>query len=247
MRADQPDADENREFATTHWSVVLAAKDLGRQDARDALTQLCQSYWYPVYAYVRRRVPSVHEAQDLTQEFFAHLIEKNTVNAADPRRGRFRAFLLTALKNFLASQWQKSQAQKRGGSQTTLSLDFPVAETRFSAQLATNVTAEQLFDREWTISLLDDVVVALRDEYAGKGKLQVFEALKGTISANEQQLPYARAARELGMSENAAQVAAHRLRKRYRELLRQEVAQTVAQPGDVDDEIRSLISTLAMT
>ncbi len=245
MPTDEPNSGGNPQFATTHWSVVLAAGDLRRQEARDALTQLCQSYWYPIYAYVRRRVPSVHEAQDLTQEFFAHLIEKNTVNAADPR-GRFRAFLLTVLKNFLANEWQKLQAQKRGGNQTILSLDFPAAETRFAAQPATNVTAEQLFDREWTISLLDDVVAALHDEYAKKGNRQVFEKLKGTISASEEQLPYAQAARELGMSENAAQVAAYRLRKRYRELLRQEIAQTVAQRGDIDDEIRSLISTLAV-
>ena len=165
---------------------------------------------------------------------------------ADPRRGRFRAFLLTVLKNFLANERQKSQAKKRGGNQTILSLDFPAAETRFAAQPATNVTAEQLFDREWTISLLDDVVAALRDEYAEKGNQQVFEKLKGTISAGKEQLPYAQAARELGMSENAAQVAAHRLRKRYRELLRQEIAETLAQRGDIDDEIRSLISTLAV-
>ena len=248
MSADKAHADnteEKRDFATTHWSVVLTAGNPRHREARNALTQLCQTYWYPVYAYVRRRVPSVDEAQDLTQEFFAHLIEKNTVGAADPTRGRFRAFLLTALKNFLANQWQKAHAQKRGGDRKILSLDFPAGETQFAAVSASTATADQLFEKEWAISLLDHVVSALRDEYIRKGKQPIFETLKGTISANEQAIPYAQAAHELGISENATQVAVHRLRKRYRELLRREIGQTVCESGEVDDEIRSLISAFS--
>jgi len=244
-RQDASDSLDARQMATTHWSVVLAAGDLQRPDAREALSKLCESYWYPVYAYARRHTSSVHVAQDVTQEFFAHLVEKNTVAAADPARGRFRAFLLTALKNFLANEWHKERAQKRGGGRAMLSLDFPSGELRFGGAAATGSTPDKLFDREWTVTLLDDVVARLQAEYAAKGNQQLFQTLKGAIAAGEERIPFAEAARVLGMTENAVHVAAHRLRKRYRELIREEIAHTVSRPDEIDDEIRWMISTLA--
>jgi RNA polymerase sigma-70 factor (ECF subfamily) len=242
---DEDGPRDARQMATTHWSVVLAAGDVRRPDAREALSTLCEAYWYPVYAYARRRAANIHEAQDITQEFFTHLVEKNTLAAADPARGRFRAFLLTALKNFLANEWHKARAQKRGGGRAPVSLDFPSGEIRFGAAAATGDTPEKLFDREWTVTLLDDAVARLQAEYAAKGKEQLFEVLKAAIVAGQERIPFAEAAQRLGMTENAAQVAAHRLRKRYRELIRERIANTVADPGEIDDEIRWMIAILA--
>jgi RNA polymerase sigma factor (sigma-70 family) len=244
-----PDAGPKRAagdpFDTTHWSIVLAAGLKPSSEARAALSVLCETYWFPVYAYVRRRVPHIADAQDLTQEFFAHLLDGNRIAAADPTRGRFRAFLLTALKNFLSSEWQKMKLQKRGGGRPILSLDFPSGEVRFAAQPADEATPDQLFEREWVITLLEHVVRRLSDQYVADGKAEQFELLKGCITADEPRFPYATAAKALGISENAVQVAAHRLRKQYRTLLRGEIAQTVDDPREIDDEIRRLIATLS--
>jgi RNA polymerase sigma-70 factor (ECF subfamily) len=240
-RSDQPGSD----FRTTHWSLVLDAGQRGDKSAEAALDELCQRYWYPLYAYVRRRVRDVGEAQDLTQEFFARLLEKNVLAAASQERGRFRSFLLTAMKNFLANEWDKAKAAKRGGGRRPLPLVFDTAESRLSIEPAHDLTPERLYERQWALTLLELVVDRLEREFVRAGKQAQFAALKPAIAGNQTALDYSAAANQLGMSEEAVRQAAHRLRRRYRELLREELAQTVADPADVDDEIRSLFETLA--
>jgi RNA polymerase sigma-70 factor (ECF subfamily) len=248
MSTDQPDTPLHRRkrcFATTEWSVVLAAGDHQSSDAQQALSQLCETYWYPLYAYVRRRVESVHEAQDLTQAFFSHLIEKDAIAKAQPDRGRFRAFLLTALKNFLANEWGKARAEKRGGGKAELSLDFGSAESRFQIEPFHELTPEKLFERRWALTLLNQVLENLRSELAQAGKRHHFEQLKVALTGEATADDYTRAAAALGITPAAAKQAGYRMRKRYRELLRQEIAQTIAHEEDVDDEMRRLLDNLA--
>jgi RNA polymerase sigma-70 factor (ECF subfamily) len=243
MRGDQTaNADAAGGFQTTHWSLVIRAGNRADREADDALAALCGRYWYPLYAYVRRRTADVNEAQDLTQEFFARLLEKNTLAAASPERGRFRSFLLTAVKNFLANQRDRDHAAKRGGGVRKFSLDLAGGESRLNLEPAHDLTPERLFERQWVLTLLDLVMQRLRHECEAAGKGAQFERFKQVLTGGQEKLPYAEAAAELGMSEVAARQAASRLRKRYRELLREEVAQTVAEPEDVDDEIRSLFA-----
>jgi RNA polymerase sigma factor (sigma-70 family) len=232
------------EFATTHWSVVLAAGGRIAPAASQALEQLCEGYWYPVYAYVRRRVPDVHKAQDLTQAFFEQLLERRTLEAADPERGRFRAFLLTACKRFLINEWHKDRAAKRGGGRPPLSFDFDSGESKLSLVAADTLTPEELYDQKWAITLLERVMDQLRAEYAAKQRLAHFETLKNYLAGSPQDASFRAAAQALGISEATAKVAAHRMRKRYRELLRGEIAQTVERPEEVDDEIRELFNVL---
>lgn len=234
------------DFATTHWSIVLAAGDLEQRHAHEALSKLCESYWLPLYAYIRRRVADVGEAQDLTQAFFAELLEKNFLGAADPNRGSFRAFLLTAFKHFLSKQWEKSRAQKRGGGQAPLSLDFAVADSTLAIEPAGGLTAEQLYDRQWALTLLDQIMKRLQGEFDQAGSAIRFEVLRVFIIGDHAGVTYADAAERLGMSESAAKQAASRIRRRYRQLLRDEIAQTVASQGEVDDEIRNLFAVLQL-
>ena len=235
-----------RRFLTTRWSVVLAA---GGQPgaaagpaARDALALLCQNYWYPLYAYVRRRGHGAEEARDLTQSFFVHVLEKNAIGAADPERGRFRSFLLTALKNFLANEWSRASAEKRGGGRPVLPLaaDFDSAERLYGREPADTVTPERLYERRWALTLLDAVLLDLQNQYAAGGKRTLFEALKPYLTGDAHAPPQAQIAGVFGISEGAVQVAVHRLRKRYRELLRSHISQTVESPEQVEDEIRDL-------
>ena len=242
-RDDDSRAAEAARFATTQWSLVLAAGEGSSATSRDALAALCKTYWYPVYAFIRRRGKPVHDAQDLTQEFFTRLLEKNTVAVARPERGRFRSFLLTAVKNFLAGEWKKDAAQKRGGDRAVLSLDFDSAENHYALEPSHELTAEQLYERRWAEALLDHIVEGLRDEYVRQGKQQQFDVLKFAITAGEA-VSHQEAAAKLVVSENAVAVAIHRLRKRYRHLLRAEIAETVDGPDEVDDEIRRLMETL---
>lgn len=230
------------QFTLTHWSLVLAAGHPSHPACRQSLTALCQAYWYPLYAYARRHARDVHEAQDMTQAFFTELLEKNYLAAASPERGRFRAFLLTAFKHFMANEWDKARAQKRGGGVAPLPLDFAAVESRLSLEPADELTPDRAFDREWVLSLLDRVLGQLREEFARGGKLDQFERLKVFIIPQTSPVSHGDVAREIGMTPGAVAVAAHRLRRRYRELLRAEIAQTVATPGDVDDEIRSLFA-----
>jgi RNA polymerase sigma-70 factor (ECF subfamily) len=231
------------DFASTHWSLVLAAGRRSLPASDQALEALCRGYWYPLYAYARRRLGDLHEAQDLTQEFFARLLEKNILAGAQPERGRFRGFLLTAFKNFLANEGDKARAQKRGGGQAPLPLDFRAGDSRYDLEPSHAWTPERLFERQWALTLLEQVLAALRAEFVADGKEAFFERLKVHL-AGETTDSYASLAAELDMSEGAVKVAVHRLRGRYRDVLRRHVAQTVADPAEVDDEIRRLFEAL---
>jgi RNA polymerase sigma factor (sigma-70 family) len=231
-------------FATTRWSVVLHA---GRNDttrARDALAKLCQTYWYPLYAHVRRRGYSAHDAQDLTQEFFARLLEKQALAAADPARGRFRSFILKTLNHFLADEWHKLQAQKRGGGREALSLDLAAAEQRFDLEPADTSSPDKAFDKQWALALLDEVLKRLEGEYQQDGKAALFAALQQTLMGSREAQPYGVLAEQLGLSEGAVKVAVHRLRKRYRELVQAEISQTVESKLEIDGEMRELFAAL---
>jgi len=232
-------------FVTTHWSVVLAASRSDSTHAQAALARLCQTYWYPLYAYVRRRGFQAHDAQDLTQEFFARLLEQNWLAQADRERGRFRTFLLAALGHFLANEWDKARAQKRGGAVQIVPLQLDTAETRYGQEPSDPVTPEQCFERRWALALLDEVLNRLRDESSAGDQAELFDTLKPCLVGDRQAQPYASLAARLGMTEGAVKVAVHRLRQRYRQLLRQEIAHTVASPGEVDEEMHHLFSVLA--
>jgi RNA polymerase sigma factor (sigma-70 family) len=232
-------------FATTHWSVVRAAGERGSPAASAALEYLCRTYWYPLYAYVRRQGHSPPDAQDLTQEFFARLLQKDYLKAAAREKGRFRTFLIVALKRFLANEWDRLRAQKRGGGQPPLSLDTDLAEERYRIEPAADATADRIFERRWALTLLDRTMTRLRQEFAGSGRAQEFERLKGCLTAERGEISYAEIAAALGMSESTARVAVHRLRKRFRELFREEIAHTVSSPEEIEEEVRYLMSVLA--
>ncbi|MGA2067647.1 MAG: sigma factor [Thermoguttaceae bacterium] len=232
-------------FAATHWTVVLAAAG-GESPSRagEAMAELCRTYWYPLYAYVRRRKYEAHEAEDLTQEFFARLMAKNYLADADRRKGKFRAFLLTALKHFLANEWDRSRSLKRGGGQVVISLDTRTAESRYGREPFHNLTPERLFERQWALTVLERVLAGLQAEFAAEGKQTIFDGLKQLLTADRPSAGYGQVAGELGMTEGAVKTAAHRLRRRYRDLLRREIAHTVACPEEIDEEIRYLLSCL---
>lgn len=230
-------------FATTHWSVVLAAGQGNATGARVALAALCQSYWYPLYTFIRRRGFSASDAQDLTQEFFARLLEHHWLAVASPERGRFRSFLLGALNHFLAKEWRRQHAGKRGGYWLSVPLD--TAEVRYGNEPVTDSTPEQHFERKWALTLLESVLQRLEGEFNGEKKPALFAALKPCLVGDPEAQPYSALAEKLGTQEGALRVTVHRLRKRYRQLLREEVAQTVASPEEVEAEILHLFSVLA--
>jgi len=223
---------------------VLAAGRADTPNAQAALETLCRTYWYPLYAYARRRGQSVEDAQDLTQAFFARLLERHWVADADQQRGRFRTFLLTAMNRFMAGEWDKMRAQKRGGGLGHVPLRLGDAETRYGCEPADDRTPEQYFERRWALTLLDTVLQQLRSEYEAEGKAEVFAALNSTISGGTESQPYAILAEQVGLSEGAVKVAVHRLRKRYRQLLRAQIAQTMAEGEDVDEELQHLFAAL---
>jgi RNA polymerase sigma-70 factor (ECF subfamily) len=231
-------------FATTHWSVVLAAGQPFSAESQQALATLCTTYWYPLYAYARRRLDTVHEAQDLTQEFFARLLEKDLVGHADPSRGRFRSFLLTCFKNFLSKQQAQANAEKRGGGRPVLPLDFEAGERKYSREPFHQFTPERIYERRWALTLLDQVFVRLRREFAEEGKSSIFDALKVYLAGEKPSEQYADIAARLDMTQGAIKMAIHRLRQRYRELLRAEIAQTLDTPEEIDDEIRQLFAAV---
>jgi RNA polymerase sigma-70 factor (ECF subfamily) len=230
------------DFPTTRWTLVIAAADPQRKDARSALVSLCEGYWYPLYAYVRRRGYPADQAQDLTQEFFIRVLEGRYLDRADPQKGRFRAFLLSSMKFFLGDEADRNRAQKRGGG-TVLSLEFSSGEDRYQREPAHDETPERIFEQRWALSVLDRVVERLRDEFVQHGRPEHFERLK-VFLLGQSDAPYAALAREMNTSEGALKVAIHRLRKRYRELFRQEIADTVADPAEVESELRFLAAAL---
>jgi RNA polymerase sigma-70 factor (ECF subfamily) len=229
-------------FRTTRWSLVAAAGEAAGPTRSQALADLCGLYWYPVYAYVRRRSPDRHEAEDLTQAFFARLLEKNDLAAADPARGRFRTFLLTACQHFLANQHDHATAARRGGGVHPLSLNFGEGEERFTREPAAPGSLEAEFERRWALTLLNQTLKEVQAEYAESGKGALFDVLKGTLAGEA--AGYRELGTRLGLSEGAVKVAVHRLRQRYREKLRAVIAETVASPSQVDDEIRDLFAAL---
>ena len=232
-------------FATTHWSVVLMAARDDTPRAQPALEHLCRLYWYPLYAFARRRGCSPPDAQDLTQAFFARLLEKNWVGDADRNRGKFRTFLLTAMSRFLAGEWDKVRAQKRGGGMTFLPLQGDGAETRYALEPADSSTPEQAFERRWALALLESVLRQLQAEYDDEGNGKLFAVLGPALLGGRDKQPYAAMAGQLGLQEGATRVAVHRLRKRYRHLLRSEIARTMAETDNVDEELRHLFAVLS--
>jgi len=248
MAADEqvsPVAVGARIFGTTRWTVVLQAGGPTSGGSVRALEQLCRSYWYPLYSFARRSGVPAHDAEDLTQSFFAYLLEKDTIARADRKRGRFRNFLLAAFRNFQANDRARNSAAKRGGGRPILSLEEQRAEARYRHEPQTNLTPEKLYDQKWAASLLDQIMQTMQAEYIALGKGPLFEILREVIWGGRQEGGYDLLARNAGMSEGAFKVAVHRLRTRFRECLRQEVAQTVATPGEVDDELRHLLSVVA--
>ncbi len=227
-------------FATTHWTVVLAAGRRHTPQADGALEELCRTYWFPLYAYVRRRGRAKADAEDLVQAFFARLLAKNYLADVASEKGKFRAFLLAALKHFLANEWDKAQAQKRGGGAAHLSLDWQTADTKFQVAAAGEPSPDQAFDREWALALLAKVIERLQAECAAEGKAKVFEQLKAFLMAGGGDSAQADVAKSLGLEEGAVRVAIHRLRKRYRVLLRDEIAHTLSDAAMVDEELRVL-------
>ncbi len=239
-------------FATTHWSMVVSAggyrgpTGVGHSpEAGRALALLCENYWFPLYAFVRRAGYSAEDAQDLTQGFFVGLLARNHLPVADPQRGKFRSFLLGAIKHFLAKEQRYRRARKRGGLQTVISLDFDAGENRYQRiEPADNLTPERLYEKRWAMSLLDRVFERLRREFLAAGKLPLFDRLKQFLAAGPGETPYREVAEELALSEGAVKVAVHRLRRRYRKLLTEEIAQTVAGPEALEDELRELLAAL---
>jgi len=231
-------------FPTTHWSRIAEALDLAAPAARDALAALCHTYWYPLYLFIRRQGHQADEATDLVQEYFARLLGGHVLDAADRTKGRFRTFLIADCKRFLAHERTRAKAQKRGGDRQIVSIDAGLAEGRYLREPGHDITPERLFERAWALTLLDAVLARLRAEYERGGKGEVFQRLKDVLSFGPDSVPYATVAVDLGTTEGAVQVAVHRLRRRYGTLLREEIAATVTQPEEVEDEIRELFAAL---
>ncbi|MHC4741406.1 MAG: RNA polymerase sigma factor [Planctomycetota bacterium] len=233
------------QFATTHWSLVGAARgdEVSQSRAREALESLCRSYWYPLYAFVRSRGYSATDSEDLTQAFFARIIETGGFASADRERGRFRSYLLGAMKHFLANEWHRAKAQKRGGGVRFIEFDKFDPEGRYAGISAQSENPEQIFDREWALETVAGALKTLREEMTGRGKGEQFDALKGSLTG-EEELPREEIAARLNISEDAVKVAVHRLRRRYRKLLRATIAETVSSEGDLEDEMRYLIAVL---
>jgi RNA polymerase sigma factor (sigma-70 family) len=231
-----------KEFPTTSWTLVVDAGDPRHPDCREALARLCEHYWYPIYAYVRRRGHLEEEAQDLTQDFFVRILQGRYLDRADPHKGKFRSFLLNSCKYFLADQGDRARAQKRGEG-AILHFEVASGEERYSFEPLDNETPDGIFERNWAVSLLNRVVSRLREEFTQHGAPGDFEKLK-VFLLGQSEVPYAQLAREMGASEGGVKVAIHRLRKRYRVLIQREIGETVADPAEVDSEIQFLISTL---
>ncbi len=232
-------------FATTHWSVVLAAREPDAPQAAVALEKLCRTYWYPIYAYLRRRGYSPEDAQDLTQGFFAQLLERRSIQGVEREKGKFRSFLLASLHYYVADIRDRANAQKRGGGRAVLSLDVEEAERRYRLEPVGERSPEKIFEHRWAMALLDQVLARLGQEFADAGKGELFERLQGFLVAGTGDKTFAQLARGVGMTEEAVKKAAQRMRRRYHQLFREEIAQTVADPAEVDEELRHLCTVLS--
>jgi DNA-directed RNA polymerase specialized sigma24 family protein len=232
-------------FHTTHWSLVLLAAGREGRGADDALEALCREYWPPLYSFIRRRGETVAEAQDLTQEFFARLLAKNYLQAADRERGRFRAFLIGSLKHFLANERKAARAQKRGGGKQVFSLDFEAAEAKYLAEPVDERTPEQIYEQQWAVLLIERVLQRVEQEFTSSGKGDQFQKLRYVLVVGPDTPGYAAIAADLQTTEAAVKMAVHRLRKRYRELLREEIGQTVADEAEIEGELKELFAALA--
>jgi len=232
-------------FQTTLWSVVVEAGKGGSERSSAALARLCRAYWYPLYVFVRRQGHSPEDAQDLVQEFFARVLDRNYFRAADPQKGRFRFFLVAALRHFLANEWDRTQCQKRGGDRQIVSFEDQDPETRYLAETASDLSAEKAFERRWALTLLEQTLEQLKAEYAAAGRAELFSELEVFLNGEQSPHSSAQICQRLGMREGTLRVTVHRLRQRYRELLRLEIAKTVESTADIDDEIRHLFEALS--
>ena len=242
---EKDDLPQVGQFTTTHWSVVVTAGKGDLPQAAEALEKLCRAYWYPLYAYARRQGNSPEDAEDLTQQFFSRLLGKNYLAKADRDRGKFRTFLLESMKNFLVNEWKRAARLKRGGGQSFVSFDLGVAEGRYGAEPVAESNPENIYEKQWANALIEQVFSILRGEYAAADKAQLFAALKVFIWGDISSASYAEVGQQLSLTEGSVKVAVHRLRKRFREVLRAEVAHTVARAEDIDGELRHLIAVLS--
>ena len=243
---DREDRGAGGRFATTRWSLVLAAGGPGGRRSAQALASLCEIYWPPVYSFVRHQGYSADDARDLTQEFFTRVLEKNYFHDADPNRGKFRSFLAVSVRHFLSNERDRARALKRGGAQPAISLDLESAEGHYQIEPRDELTPERLFDYQWALVLLQRVLARLEDEHETAGKLPVFEGLKGFLTGDSEDVSYKDVARTLGTTEGAVKVAVHRLRRRYRELLVDEIAETVTTPDEIESELQHLRKALSL-
>lgn len=239
-----PSPDQPRQFATTRWSLIVAAQADNESDAARALEQLCRDYWYPLYACVRRYGYSAQDAEDLTQAFFARLLARDLVGVADRNKGRFRTFLLTALKRFMAQEWEKAKAGKRGGGHVVMSLDTDLAERLYADDAGSDKTPDALFQRRWALRLLEAALDRMATDWERRGKSEEFATFKPYLTAERGEVPYPELADQLGRDEGAARVALHRFRQGYRAAVRDEVAQTISTDRDIDDELHLLMDAL---
>jgi RNA polymerase sigma-70 factor (ECF subfamily) len=234
----------NSRFATTSWTQVLAAREAPSSEAHQALEGLCRAYWYPLYAFVRRQGYGPEESRDLTQAYFAQLLEKDYLEDFDPSLGRFRVFLQASVKNFLSKERDKARASKRGGDTTTFSLNASEVEGRYRYEPVDRLTPEEIFERRWALTLLERVMEKLKQELSDAGRGEEFEKLKGFLTGDGPKVPYRQVALELRTTEEAVKTSVHRLRQRFGTLLRQEIAETVSTPEEIDDEVRHLLKKL---
>lgn len=243
MSSETPASEAPRQFPNTRWSVVLATRQPTPESAA-ALENICQAYWYPLYAYVRRCGKSPHDSQDLTQEFFCRLLEKRWLDSADREKGKLRSFLIDASKKFMSNEWDRASAQRRGGGRTHTQIDTAFAESRFAMDTQA-LAPDETYDRQWGLTLISLTTVRLRAEFTAAGKPGDYDALKNCLLAERGAIAYAAVAKELGVNEGAARVAVHRLRKRFREIYREETSQTLAEGADLETELRHLAAALA--
>lgn len=243
MSSEPPSSEAPRLFPNTRWSVVLATRQPTPESAA-ALETICQAYWYPLYAYVRRCGKPPHDAQDLTQEFFCRLLEKRWLDSANREKGKLRSFLIVALKKFMSNEWDRVSAQRRGGGRAHAQIDTAFAESRFATD-AQALAPDETFDRQWALTLISLTTARLRAEFTAAGKPGDYDALKNCLLADRGAIDYAAVAKQLGVNDGAARVAVHRLRKRFREIYREEISQTLAEGADLDAELHHLAATLA--